>query len=107
MCTGCRANFPSPHFPATTNCCAALCCAVLWCRLYEEVEPAKILDERAAASGSSKEYLVQYKVRAHTYWLPQRCAAENATCCMVDVACCVLPAAIHACMGGACVHSEG
>ena len=31
MCTGCRANFPSPHFPATTNCCAALCCAVLCC----------------------------------------------------------------------------
>jgi hypothetical protein len=81
MCTGCRSNFPSPHFPATTNCCAVLCCAVpcravLWCRLYEEVEPAKILDERAAASGSSKEYLVQYKVRAHTYWFHQRCCRE-------------------------------
>jgi hypothetical protein len=30
--------------------------------LYEEVEPARILDERAAATGSGKEYLVQYKV---------------------------------------------
>lgn len=30
--------------------------------MYEEVEPARILDERAAASGSGKEYLVQFKV---------------------------------------------
>lgn len=44
-------------------CCPVLCCVVLCCRLYEEVEPARILDERAAATGSGKEYLVQYKVR--------------------------------------------
>ena len=31
-------------------------------RLYEEVEPARVLDERRAASGSGKEYLVQYAV---------------------------------------------
>jgi hypothetical protein len=42
--------------------CAVLCCAVPP-RLYEEVEPARVLDERAAATGSGKEYLVQYKVR--------------------------------------------
>lgn len=53
-------------------CCAddgmlcVLCCvwSTLCCRLYEEVEPARILDERAAASGSGKEFLVQYKVGA-------------------------------------------
>jgi hypothetical protein len=34
------------------------CC----CRLYEEVEPDRILDERPAASGEGREFLVQYKV---------------------------------------------
>jgi hypothetical protein len=34
------------------------------CRLYEEVEPACILDERPAAAGEGREFLVQYKVGA-------------------------------------------
>jgi hypothetical protein len=54
----CQCCFQFPQF--ATWC---LCLAAAAFRLYEEVEPACILDERPAASGEGREFLVQYMVR--------------------------------------------
>jgi hypothetical protein len=68
----CAAQHPAlAYLAACTNCVplsVCPCCPVCCCRLYEEVEPARILDERAAASGEGREFLVQYKVGAWEAW---------------------------------------
>jgi hypothetical protein len=59
--------------------------------LYEEVEPARVLDERAAATGSGKEYLVQYKVSRWGDVAQQQMGADRAylllsVCCRAALA---------------------
>lgn len=44
--------------------------------MYEEVEPGRILDERTAADGEGKEYLVQYKVRIANQGIPALVAGK-------------------------------
>eukprot|EP00879_Flechtneria_rotunda_P032310 GHRR01035493.1.p1 GENE.GHRR01035493.1~~GHRR01035493.1.p1 ORF type:complete len:325 (+),score=122.96 GHRR01035493.1:432-1406(+) len=46
-------------------------------RLYEEVEPERILDERPVVGGSGKEFLVQYKDDVPDEWVPEPSVAQD------------------------------